>query len=135
GTVQVTVAATTLAGLDDRPAQLDGHGVLHPDAARALAGRASNWTRLFLDATGLVTRTDTYMPTAGMRRHLVARDQHCRFPGCRMPVHRCELDHTHDHAQGGSTSLGNLAHLCRTHHALKHPDVPEPHRWTVRQLP
>lgn len=31
GTVQVTVAATTLAGLDDRPAQLDGHGVLHPD--------------------------------------------------------------------------------------------------------
>ncbi|PRA78805.1 HNH endonuclease signature motif containing protein [Microbacterium sp. MYb66] len=133
GRVQVTVAATTLAGIDDRPAELDGHGPLHPDAARALAGWNSGWTRLFLDAAGMLVETDTYTPTEGMRRFLRARDQHCRFPGCRMPVHRCEIDHQHDHAKGGKTRLDNLGHLCRAHHTLKHPDIPDPHRWAAQQ--
>ncbi|WP_341941794.1 DUF222 domain-containing protein [Microbacterium sp. LWH10-1.2] len=133
--IQVTVAATTLAGLDDRPAQLDGHGALDADIARALAGRNSGWTRLFLDPSGLVVETDTYTPTTAMKRFLRARDQHCRFPGCRMPVHRSEIDHNHDHAKGGRTAVDNLAHFCRTHHALKHPDVPDPHRWTAQQRP
>ncbi|MFF3027578.1 DUF222 domain-containing protein [Microbacterium sp. NPDC057944] len=133
--IQVTVAATTLAGLDDRPAQLDGHGALDADIARALAGRNRGWTRLFLDPSGLVVQTDTYTPTTAMKRFLRARDQHCRFPGCRMPVHRSEIDHNHDHARGGRTAIDNLAHFCRTHHALKHPDVPDPHRWTAQQRP
>ena len=94
GRLQVTVAATTLAGLDDRPAELDGHGALHPDIARALAGRDGGWTRLFLDPHGQVIETDAYSPTESMRRLLRARDQHCRFPGCRQPVHRCDIDHT-----------------------------------------
>lgn len=133
--VQVTVSATTLAGLDDRPAELDGHGPLDPDIARALAGRNKGWTRLFLDADGLVTETDTYTPSEPMRRYLRARDQHCRFPGCRMPAHRCEIDHNHDHATGGRTRLDNLSHFCTTHHALKHPDVDPDHRWTARSGP
>ncbi|GAA3944106.1 HNH endonuclease signature motif containing protein [Microbacterium soli] len=133
-TIQVTVAASTLAGADDRPAELDGHGPLHPDVARALAGSRTGWTRLFLSPAGLVEETDTYTPTEPMRRFLRARDQHCRFPGCRMPVHRCDIDHNHDHAAGGPTAIGNLAHLCRSHHALKHPDVADTARWTVTQL-
>jgi hypothetical protein len=133
GRIQVTVAATTLAGIDDRPAELDGHGPLDPDAARALAGWNSGWTRLFLDASGMLVETDTYTPTEGMRRFLRARDQHCRFPGCRMPTHRSEIDHQHDHAKGGKTRVDNLAHLCLTHHTLKHPDIPDPHRWAAQQ--
>ncbi|MGF2950110.1 HNH endonuclease signature motif containing protein [Microbacterium alcoholitolerans] len=133
--VQVTVAATTLAGLDDAPAQLDGHCAIDPDIARALAGQNIGWTRLFLDAEGFVTSTDTYTPTAGMRRFLKARDQHCRFPGCRQPVHRSELDHNLDYALGGKTDIHNLAHLCLSHHVLKHPDIPERYRWTARQRP
>jgi hypothetical protein len=58
------------------------------------------------------------------------RDRHCRFVGCRQPVHRCDLDHTIDAATGGATSAVNLAHLCRRHHVLKHDTA-----WTVRQLP
>lgn len=135
GRLQVTVAATTLTGLDERPAELDGYGDLHPDIARALAGRDGGWTRLFLDPHGQVIETDAYSPTESMRRLLRARDQHCRFPGCRQPVHRCDLDHTWDHAKGGPTRVDNLAHLCRGHHVLKHPDIPEPQRWTVRQHP
>ena len=133
--IQVTVSATTLTGTDDRPAELDGHGPLHPDVARGLAGRNTGWSRLFLDPTGLVTETDTYTPTEPMRRFLRARDQHCRFPGCRMPTHRCDIDHNHDHALGGPTRTDNLAHLCRTHHTLKHPDNDDPYRWTAHQQP
>ncbi|MFB4351067.1 DUF222 domain-containing protein [Microbacterium sp. CR_7] len=133
--IQVTVAASTLIGADDRPAELDGHGPLDPAIARALAGRNTGWSRLFLDPAGQVVETDTYTPTEAMRRHLRARDQHCRFPGCRMPVHRCEIDHNHDHALGGRTRLDNLSHFCTTHHSLKHPDVDPRHRWTARQLP
>lgn len=132
-TIQVTVAATTLTGQDDRPAELDSHGPLHPNTARALAGTTKGWTRLFLNPRGFVTRTDTYTPTEPMVRFLRARDQHCRFPGCQAPIHRCEHDHNHDWAQGGTTRLDNLTHLCRTHHTLKHPDNPDLARWTARQ--
>ena len=132
-TVQVTVAATTLLGDDDRPAELDGHGPIHPDTARTLAGANSGWTRLFLNPGGMVTETDTYTPTEPMRRFLRARDQHCRFPGCRMPIHRCESDHNLDWALGGKTSTDNLAYFCKTHHGLKHPDLPDFARWTARQ--
>jgi len=132
--IQVTIAAGTLLGADDRPAELDGFGPLHPDVARDLAGRNGGWSRLFLDPSGMVTATAAYAPTAAMRRHLQARDQHCRFPGCRMPIHRCQVDHNHDHARGGPTSIGNLSHFCLGHHSLKHPDIAEQHRWHARQL-
>ena len=48
-TIQVTVAATTLVGEDDLPAELDGRGPLDPAVARSLSGLRTGWTRLFLD--------------------------------------------------------------------------------------
>lgn len=133
-TVQVTISASTLAGDDDAMAEFNGHGPMEADLARILAGRASSWDRAFLDPRGMVTETDNYVPTAGMKRYLRARDQHCRFPGCRAPAHRCQIDHNHDHAKGGPTAVDNLALFCTGHHPLKHPDVDERDRWTARQL-
>lgn len=136
-TVQVTIPASALNGRDDggdRLALLDGHGPMDPDVARALAGHAPSWDRLFLDPQGMVTRTDNYVPTAGMKRYLRARDQHCRFPGCRAPAHRCQIDHNHDHAKGGPTALCNLCLFCTSHHPLKHPDVDDRDRWSAKQL-
>ena len=133
--IQVTIAATTLAGDDDAPAEFDGHGPLDPRIARLLAGRNDGWARLLLDPAGMVVETDTYTPTTAMKRFLRARDQHCRFPGCRTPVHRCQIDHNHDHAKGGRTAVDNLCHFCTKHHALKHPDVPDVFRWTAQQRP
>jgi len=92
-------------------AEHDGHGPLLPQAARLLAGMATTWTRLFLDAHGMTVRTDSYTPTAEMRRFLRARDRHCRFPGCRRAARRCEIDHNHDHAKGGRTEISNLCCL------------------------
>ncbi|KAA9133847.1 HNH endonuclease [Microbacterium caowuchunii] len=47
-----------------------------------------------------------------------------------MPAIRSDIDHTRDYADGGPTEAGNLAHLCRGHHTLKHATP-----WKVRQLP
>lgn len=134
-TVQVTIAASTLAGHDDMMAELDGIGPVHPDIARSLAGRAPSFSRLFLGPDGMVANVDTYVPSNRMKKYLRARDQHCRFPGCRAKTSRCEIDHNCDHAFGGATSLCNLACFCTSHHPLKHPDVDDRHRWTVRQEP
>ncbi|SEG33225.1 hypothetical protein SAMN04488594_2591 [Microbacterium azadirachtae] len=93
------------------------------------------WDRLFLDARGMLTRTDTYAPTERMRRFLRPRDRHCRFPGCRMPARPCDIDHNHDHARGGPTDVANLCCLCRGHHGLKHPDQDDRWRWTATPHP
>lgn len=132
--VQITLSAATLAGDNDAMAELNGQGPLTADAARILAGHAGSWDRAFLDPRGMVVETDNYVPTAGMKRFLRARDQHCRFPGCRTPAHRCQIDHNHDHAKGGPTALCNLSLFCTSHHPLKHPDVDDRDRWTAKQL-
>ncbi|CAL4861015.1 DUF222 domain-containing protein [Microbacterium sp. MM2322] len=128
--VQVLVPAATLTGADDGPCDLAGRSPIDPATARLLAGATHTWERLFHDpTTGVTVSTDSYRVPAGMRRFLQARDQHCRFPGCRVAAIRCEVDHTHDHALGGRTELSNLAHLCQRHHSMKQFTA-----WKVRQL-
>ncbi|MDD7928359.1 HNH endonuclease [Microbacterium thalli] len=128
--VQVVVTADTLTGTDSGPAEAVGTGLIDADTARELAGQTSVWARLFIDPiTRTPVETDTYRPTASMRRLLQARDQHCRFPGCRRAAIRCELDHTIDHALGGHTHIYNLAHLCQRHHSMKQFT-----NWNVTQL-
>ncbi|MDT3316477.1 DUF222 domain-containing protein [Microbacterium sp. KSW4-11] len=128
--VQILVPASTLTGEDDGPCDLAGRTPIDPATARTLAGGTGVWERLFHDPTTRVTvATDSYRVPSGMRRFLQARDQHCRFPGCRIAAIRCEVDHTHDHALGGRTELTNLAHLCQRHHSMKQFTA-----WRVRQL-
>ena len=127
--VQVLIPAATLSGEDDGPSDLAGRSPIDPATARTLAGGTHVWERLFHDpTTGVTVATDSYRVPAGMRRFLQARDQHCRFPGCRVAAIRCEVDHTHDHALGGRTELSNLAHLCQRHHSMKQFTA-----WRVRQ--
>lgn len=128
--VQVVVAASTLTGADEHPADAVGAALVDADTARRLAGQTASWDRLFIDP---VTRTpvevDQYRPPQAMRRLLQARDEHCRFPGCRRAAIRCELDHTIDWAKGGHTHIFNLAHLCQRHHSMKQFT-----EWQVRQI-
>ncbi|MFL0564507.1 DUF222 domain-containing protein [Microbacterium sp. 179-I 1D1 NHS] len=128
--VQLLVPAATLTGADNGPCDLAGRSPIDPATARTLAGSTHIWERLFHDpTTGVTVATDSYRVPSGMRRFLQARDQHCRFPGCRVAAIRCEVDHTHDHAFGGKTELSNLAHLCQRHHSMKQFTA-----WQVRQL-
>lgn len=129
--VQVIVPALTLLDADDGPADLVGRTPVDADTARALAANAPTLTRILTDPVdGTVIAVDRYRTAQSQRRFLRARDQHCRFPGCRRAAIRCEIDHTVDHAQGGPTALWNLAHLCQRHHSMKQFTS-----WRVRQHP
>lgn len=113
------------------PAMLDGRTLVDPTTARRLALDAPLWERIFTHpVTGMPVVVDTYRPTAAQRRHMRARDTRCRAPGCARPARTADLDHTHDHALGGQTSLENLEHLCRFDHTIKHGT-----RWQVEQRP
>ncbi|MEN2740109.1 DUF222 domain-containing protein [Microbacterium sp. X-17] len=129
--VEITIPVTTLTGTTDSGAEIDGRSPVDPTSARRLAGECPGWDRILLHpVTGVVLTVDRYRPSEEQRRLLHARDRHCRFPGCRMPAARCDIDHTHDHARGGKTEVCNLCCLCKRHHTLKHATD-----WTVRQLP
>ncbi|GAB3411282.1 hypothetical protein GCM10027515_32630 [Schumannella luteola] len=129
--VQVTVSALTLLGDDENPADLIGRPPVDAGTARYLAGETTSWTRILTDPVdGTTVAVDRYRPSLEQRRHLRARDQHCRWPGCRTAAVRCELDHTIDAALGGPTTLTNLAHLCQRHHSMKQFTA-----WRVRQHP
>jgi len=113
------------------PAELCGYGPISPAAAGALAAGTARWDVVYTRrGTGDVLAVDRYRPSARMKRFLRARDQRCRFPGCRRPAIRCDIDHTIDAARGGPTATTNLAHLCRGHHTLKHHTG-----WRVTQHP
>ena len=119
--VSVTVPVMTLLGCSETPAELDGRRPIDAETARVLAGAASGWDRVLTHPiTGAVLAVDRYRPGADLRRHLRARDQRCRFPGCGRSQRESDIDHTHDAALGGATREENLAHLCRRHHMLKH---------------
>jgi hypothetical protein len=74
------------------------------------------------DTDGRVTevgaRTRTIPPA--LRRALEHRDQGCRFPGC--GVRFGQGHHIRHWAQGGPTTLSNLAMLCRRHHRVVHEE-------------
>lgn len=74
------------------------------------------------DELGLIA-ADSYAPSRRLRRRIVERDQTCRFPGCRVPGWRCQLDHIvafdPDLPGWAQTVETNLHLLCAHHHQLK----------------
>jgi hypothetical protein len=131
--VGVLVPMTTLLGLADEPATLEGLGPIDADTARRLTAHAPSFHRILTDPVrGTVLDVDrtAYRPPADLARWLRLRDGTCRFPGCGRGAAHCDLDHSVDWATGGRTAADNLAHLSRRHHTLKHRS-----RWTVDHGP
>jgi hypothetical protein len=139
--VNITIAESTLKGLDEQPAELDGYGPIPADLGRRIATTPGATLRHWIvDAHGHLTdhqhpdpsptspageRVDTYQPSARIARHVITRDQHCVHPGCRRKATTCHLDHRIPYP-AGATSTDNLQPLCKRHHDLKHHS-----RWRV----
>jgi hypothetical protein len=127
--IQVVVPVLVAAGESDDPAELVGHGPIDADTARRLVGDSSGFDRVLTHPiSGAPLCVDRYAPSSAIQRFLAARDRICRFPGCRMPAIRCDIDHSVEYVRGGATDVCNLAHLCKRHHPLKHVTP-----WAVRQ--
>ncbi len=59
-----------------------------------------------------------------IRRAIIRRDEHCRWPGCEIPPGWCEAHHVEHWEHGGDTSIANGVLLCSRHHHFlhRHPD-------------
>jgi 5-methylcytosine-specific restriction endonuclease McrA len=120
--VVVHVDAPALAD-PDQPGQsvLEGGRRVSAETSRRLACDASRVVMRH-DPDGRVVeigaRTRTIPPA--LRRALHHRDRGCRFPGCGLPLG--EGHHVRHWAQGGPTTLSNLALLCRRHHRAVHEE-------------
>jgi 5-methylcytosine-specific restriction endonuclease McrA len=120
--VVVHVDAAVLAD-PDQPGQsvLEEGPHVPAETSRRLACDASRVV-MWHDREGRVVevgaRTRTIPPA--LRRALQHRDGRCRFPGCEVRVGQGH--HVHHWAQGGPTTLSNLALLCRRHHRAVHEE-------------
>jgi hypothetical protein len=97
------------------PATGGSPGVVSPGLLAALADQLRRATRevLWLGRTRRnVTRRQW--------NYLVQRDHHCRFPGCRVDVSRCQPHHVLHWFLGGPTDPDNLVMLCARHHRMVH---------------
>src|SRR5881628_1528462 len=120
--VVVHVDAPVLADTD-APGQsvLEDGTHVSAETSRRLACDASRVVMRH-DAQGRVVeigaRTRTIPPA--LRRALDHRDRGCRFPGC--GVRFGQGHHIRHWAHGGTTTLSNLALLCRRHHRAVHEE-------------
>jgi hypothetical protein len=100
---------------------LEGGARVPAGTSRRLACDASRGVMRH-DAEGRVVevgaRTRTIPPA--LRRALYHRDHGCRFPGCGVRVGQGH--HIRHWANGGPTTLSNLALLCRRHHRAVHEE-------------
>ena len=101
--------------------ELSDVGAVRPETARRIACDAAV-SRVITRGRSepLEVGRRTPVVPAGLRRAVVVRDRHCRFPGCDRPQGWCDAHHAVHWADGGETSLANLVLLCRRHHRLVH---------------
>jgi hypothetical protein len=101
--------------------ELDHTGPVHPETARQLACDASIM-RVVLAGRSEPLDVGRRTPVVGpaLRRAVIVRDRHCRFPDCDRPQSWCDVHHAVHWADGGPTALGNLVLLCRRHHTMVH---------------
>jgi hypothetical protein len=125
-----STGSTGATGAVCGPGFVIGTGWVSPTTTATLIDAAD----LVRDLPDITTLTDStcYRFTTLHQATAVGRDARCRFPGCKVPADRCELDHIinspfTDPTSDGPTSIRNCACLCRTHHQLKTKKL-----WKVR---
>ena len=117
----MTVDVQAMGGGAGGTGELDHVGPVDPEIARRMACDASIMRVVLAGPSEPldVGRRTPVIPPA-MRRAVIVRDRHCRFPGCDRPHTWCDAHHVLHWADGGPTALPNLLLLCRRHHRMVH---------------
>jgi hypothetical protein len=120
--VVVHVDAPALADAD-QPGQsvLEDGAHVPAETSRRLACDASRVVmRHHPDGRVVEVSARTRAIPPALRRALLHRDRGCRFPGC--GIRFVQGHHVRHWAQGGPTTLSNLALVCRRHHRAVHEE-------------
>ena len=119
--VTLTVGVETFKGLSDSPCEFEHVGPVPVETAEmVLCGCSVARVVLAGRSEPLDVGRRTSVPPPSMRRAVIVRDRHCRFPGCDRPPSWCDAHHVVHWTKGGPTALHNIVLLCRRHHRLIH---------------
>ncbi|MFN2544696.1 MAG: DUF222 domain-containing protein, partial [Actinomycetota bacterium] len=120
--VTVLVDAETLRDDAGDTCEMEHVGPVAPETIRKIACDASV-RRVVMkgrsEPLDVGRRTPVWPPA--IRAAVIARDKHCRFPGCDRPPSWCQVHHVQHWTAGGATSKANGLLLCTRHHDLVHP--------------
>ena len=125
----VTTTVDTLAGIAGAPpGELAGGGTIPSETVRRLACDAAI-SRIIGrgELQHEITQAGRTTPPS-TKRALIARDQHCVFPGCDRPSAWCDSHHVKFWTDSGPTKLDNLGLLCGAHHRKVHEE-----RWRLER--
>src|SRR5262249_4757970 len=119
--MQVTSSVETLLGLLGAPGAENEFSL--PISSRTVERWACDCslTRVLLQDSVVIDVGRSQRVIAGTRRRaLVARDRHCRWPGCERPASWCDGHHLVHWINGGGLELENMVLLCGRHHWMAH---------------
>lgn len=134
----------TLFGDSHEPAHVQDLGPIPASVARRLLDASpaarTRLRRLFAETDHLVAMESTTRVFDGLLREFITlRDRRCRTPWCDAPIRH--LDHPHDAAEGGATTMHNGQGLCEgcnyakqdpgLTHTVTSGDLIEPHSTTI----
>ena len=108
--------------VDKWQATLIGHGPI-PITASLFDQTRAELYYLFENMVGEIMKFGRARrnPTPLQRLAVIARDQHCVYPGCTVPADRCEIHHFNEVLQdAGFTDVEVLGPLCGPHHPHVH---------------
>jgi hypothetical protein len=119
----IRASAEVVAGLPGAPAgRLESGGTIHAETVRRFACDSAI---TLITGRGELEHEISHASrtiSAKLRRKLEARDDRCVFEGCDMPGRWTDGHHLIHWADGGPTTLENLALLCRRHHTRVHEE-------------
>jgi len=119
--LQVTSSVETLLGLVGAPGAESQFSL--PISGQTVERWAcdSSLSRILLQDSVVIDVGRSERTIKGPRRRaLIARDQHCRWPGCDRPASWCDGHHLVHWLHGGGGEIENQVLLCRRHHRLVH---------------
>lgn len=113
--IHVLAEQGTVTGESDRPALLPGYGPIPAEQVREMVAHAE--IRPIPEASDLGTERG-YHPSKKLTAFVRCRDLTCRWPGCNVPIERCDIDHSAPWPHG-PTHPSNTKLYCRVHHLIK----------------
>jgi hypothetical protein len=119
--MQVTSSIETLLGLVGAPGAANEFSL--PISAKTVERWACDCSisRVLLQDSVVIDVGRAERTIKGPRRRaLIARDQHCQWPGCERPASWCDVHHLDHWLHGGGGEIENQLLLCTRHHRLVH---------------